>query len=152
MALDAKYFGIDIPPDQRGEGAWDRNAASMLSGPSALSAPPLDKVIPTDFENGMRRRRLRRAGSKVAQEGIWEGILGGVTDIQALNTHETTRETEQTEKVPAPIPEANNGFFGTDDIAMNRLFDGMVFYTCGFTERKVVHYKASDDRKTSLQK
>jgi hypothetical protein len=144
MALDSRYFGIDIAPERRGEGAWDRVAALRLSAPSALTAASFDKIVATDFENGDRKRRLRRAGSKIAQEGIWEGILGGVTDTQALNIHHTSTEVEQIEQAPLeplPVlePSVDSFGLGLDNRVVNGLFDGIVFYTWGFTENKVTY-------------
>jgi DNA replication regulator DPB11 len=143
MALESKYFGIDIEPERRGQGAWDRDAALRLSAPAGLSILSLDKVVPTEFENGVRKRRLRRAGSKIAQEGIWEGILGGVTDTQAIDIDDVSTEMEQIEHLPMVSLQPPTDTFGIDlpHDPMNGLFDNLIFYTWGFTEQKVLYYK-----------
>jgi len=142
MSLEAKYFTLDIEPERRGEGAWDRNAAIPSSTFSGL-IPPTNDISTGEIDNGTRKRRLRRAGSKIAQEGIWEGILGGVTDVQTNTPH--IPEPIPTNRVPngidlrAPIPEepAHEGFNMDIDTPAG-LFDGMIFYTWGFTDKKVL--------------
>ena len=139
MSLEAKYFTVDIEPERRGEGAWDRNAANRLSGFSGL-IPLTNDTSTGEIDNGTRKHRLRRAGSKIAQEGIWEGILGGVTDAQTDTLHIPepipTNRVPNGIDLPAPIPEepAHDGFIDTPA----GLFDGMIFYTWGFTDKKVL--------------
>jgi len=142
MALEAKYFVLDIEPERRGVGAWDRTALSNLSLTSeGVTGPSFDIVARIDFENGNRKRRLRRAGSKVAQEGIWEGILGVVSDPQAQILPTDNRNIEDKTLEPANSgAEANRaGGIGMDiDDCPRGLFEGMIFYTWGFAEKKVV--------------
>lgn len=130
MALEPKYFTLDIEPGKRGEGAWDRNAALKFSG--------VNESFETAFQEveGGRKRKLRRVGSRVAQEGIWEGILGGVSDFSEANNQLTTNHSF---RLPASVEEGVMTNELSMDIAIspNGLFDGMVFYTWGFTERQV---------------
>jgi DNA replication regulator DPB11 len=142
MSLEGKYFTLDIDPERRGEGAWDSNAANQSSTFSGL-IPPTNDTSTGEFDNGTRKRRLRRAGSKIAQEGIWEGILGGVTDTQTSTLHipesiSTTRVPNGID-LPKSIPEepAHEGFNMDIDTPAG-LFDGMIFYTWGFTDKKVL--------------
>jgi len=142
MSLAAKYFTLDIEPERRGERAWDRNAAIRASAFSGLIPPTNDSSLGNDIDNGTRKRRLRRAGSKIAQEGIWEGILGGVTDVHTNTLH-----------IPAPIPadrhpnavdlptliaeEPTHEAFAMEVDSPAGLFEDMIFYTWGFTAKKV---------------
>lgn len=142
MSLEAKYFALDIEPERRGEGAWDRNAAIQSSTFSGLIPPTNDTSVAGEIDNGTRKRKMRRAGSKIAQEGIWEGILGGVTDAHTDTLH-----------IPAPISAGRgaNGLdlptsiaeepthepLGMEMDAPEGLFEGMIFYTWGFTDKKV---------------
>jgi hypothetical protein len=140
MALEAKYFGLELEPEKRGEGSWDKNAALTQSG---LILPSYDQTVPVEFENGGRKRRLRRAGSQIAQEGIWEGILGGVMepqddDYHAQSDYQTTTE-EQTFVQQKPLGEGNSANATEMEIEPARgLFDGMIFYIWGFTDKKVL--------------
>jgi hypothetical protein len=139
MALEPKYFGLEIEPEKRGEGSWDRNAAQAQSG---LLLPSYDQTVPVEFENGGRKRRLRRAGSQIAQEGIWEGILGGVMEphndgYHAQRDYQTTME-EPTFVQQIPVGEGNSTNATEMEIeSANGLFDGMIFYIWGFTDKKV---------------
>jgi hypothetical protein len=143
MALDPKYFGLDIEPEKRGEGSWDRNAALTLSAHSGLILPSYDQTVPVEFENGGRKRRLRRTGSQIAQEGIWEGILGGVVEPQDVKYRLTTENQLITEdqsfvqQIPMGEESSANGTPMNVDEPLNGLFDGLIFYTWGFTEKKV---------------
>lgn len=138
MSLDAKYFALDIEPANRGEGAWDRNAALKASGKFGLLAPALDKEVPVDFDSGARRRRLRRAGSKVAQEGIWEGILGGVTEAQNQQDPVLAPTIAGDTNFQPFTEEPSIGEYGLDFGGhVNGLFDGLTFYIWGFTDKKV---------------
>jgi hypothetical protein len=143
MALEAKYFSLDIEPEKRGQGAWDRNAALKLSAPSGLMDLSFETTAPIEADNGTRKRRLRRAGSQIAQQGIWEGILGGVTDTQAahqnLPTKHPTNVDESFHQLPISIVEEPfaNGFDMDHDNQMLGLFEGMIFYTWGFTDKQV---------------
>jgi hypothetical protein len=139
MALESQYFAINIAPERRGEGAWNRDAALRLTAPSGLSS--FDKVVSTDFENGVRKRRLRRAGSKIAQEGIWEGILNGVTDTRTLDIDETSMEMQLEDKSLEPVPVLEPiidtlGVADLDHVPLG-LFSGLIFYTWGFKDQKV---------------
>jgi hypothetical protein len=139
MSLDSKYFTLDIEPAQRGEGAWDRNSALKALNQSGLVDPSLDKEVPIDFDSGARRRRLRRAGSKVAQEGLWEGILGGVIEAQNV-PHPLSQPTSAHDAIGQPPPTEEPAMgdykldFGGPPLG---LFDGLTFYILGFTEKKV---------------
>jgi hypothetical protein len=145
MALEAKYFGLELEPEKRGEGSWDKNAALTQSG---LILPSYDQTVPVEFENGGRKRRLRRAGSQIAQEGIWEGILGGVMEPQDDNYHaqsdyQTTTE-EQTFVQQKPVGEGNSANATDMEIeSANGLFDGMIFYIWGFTDKKVLSFPSA---------
>ena len=141
MSLETKYFTLDIEPERRGEGAWDRNAAIHSSSFSGLIPPTNDTT--SEIDNGTRKRRLRRAGSKIAQEGIWEGILGGVTDTQTNILHIPepipTNRLPNGIDLPKSIPEEpiHEGF-NMDINTPAGLFEGMIFYTWGFTDKKVL--------------
>lgn len=142
MALEAKYFSIDIEPEKRGQGAWDRNAALKLSAPSRLMDLSFETTAPIEPDNGSRKRRLRRAGSQIAQQGIWEGILGGVTDVQAAHQNLPVKEANVEESFhPLPISiteEPSGDGFNTDyNDPVPGLFEGMIFYTWGFTDKQV---------------
>jgi hypothetical protein len=145
MALQAKYFSLDIEPDKRGEGAWDRNAVLKHSESSRLLDPTYDTTASTELNNGTRKRRLRRTGSQIAQEGIWEGILGGVSDAEAYTLPHTTREPSKTVNMnmslvmPTPIAEepTTGGFDMEMGDLVRGLFEGMIFYTWGFSDKKV---------------
>ena len=135
MALDAKFFTLDIVPENRGEGAWDRNAA--VSGHSVL-IPTTYSTVPQENENANRKRRLRRTASEAAQQGILDGIFNGITES---NFHAPEKQPFQEAPFapPIPIPEesTNEGHSMNLDNAVGGLFDGMVFYTWGFTDKKV---------------
>ena len=140
MSLEAKYFTFDIEPGKRGEGAWDRNAALKATGQSGPLGPSLDSEVPVDFDNGVRRRRLRKAGSRIAQEGIWEGILGGVSEGPSEHHLVPQPSTAQDPYIEQfPVTEVS----GMDDYELQfggeprALFDGLTFYISGFTEKKV---------------
>jgi hypothetical protein len=142
MALDPNYFGLDIEPEKRGEGSWDRNAALTLSAQSGLTLPSYDQTVPVEFENGGRKRRLRRTGSQIAQEGIWEGILGGVVEPQDVNyqlpaENQIMGEQSFVQQIPIGDESNANGASMNVDEPPNGLFDGLIFYTWGFTEKKV---------------
>jgi len=142
MALEAKYFSLDIEPENRGQGAWDRNAALKLSAPSALMDLSFETTAPIEPENGTRKRRLRRAGSQIAQQGIWEGILGGVTSAQAAHQNFPTKEANVEEtfnRLPISIVEEPSGDACSKDYndPVLGLFEGMIFYTWGFTDKQV---------------
>jgi hypothetical protein len=143
MALDAKYFRLDIEPEKRGEGAWDRNAALKLSAPSGLMQLSFETTAPIETDNGTRKRRLRRAGSQIAQQGIWDGILGGVTDAQAahqnLPAKEATNVEEDFHQLPISIVEEPSveGFNMDCGNPEPGLFEDMIFYTWGFTDKQV---------------
>jgi len=121
---------LDIEPGKRGEGAWDRSAALKFSG--------LDESFETALQEveGGRKKKLRRVGSRVAQEGIWEGILGGVSDLSEINNQLTPNHSFQ---LPTSVvDEATINEFSMDTlISPNGLFDEMIFYTWGFTEKQV---------------
>lgn len=143
MALESKYFGLDIEPEKRGQGAWDRNAALKLSAPSGLMDFSCDTTAPIEADNGGRKRRLRRAGSQIAQQGIWDGILGGVTDAQTnINQNPPARNQRNGEETfhQLPIVEepADDGFGMDLDYPILGLFEGLIFYTWGFTEKEVL--------------
>lgn len=134
MALDPKYYGLDIDPQKRGEGAWDRNAMLKASG---LSEVAVDKIVPMEFEGGGgRKRRLRRAGSKMAQE-VWDGILGGVTEQAPDTLHVQTAEdvSMQSLHIADDMP---GDVLGMDFDQSKGLFDGMIFYTWGFNDKQVL--------------
>jgi len=142
MALEAKYFTLDIEPEKRGQGAWDRNAALKLSVHSGLMDLSFETTAPIETDNGTRKRRLRRAGSQIAQQGIWEGILGGVTDAQAVHDNLLTKRLTNVEEnfhqlpisiVEKPYAEGFNVDYGNPVLG---LFEGMIFYTWGFTEKQ----------------
>jgi hypothetical protein len=143
MALETKHFGLDIEPDKRGEGAWDRNAFLKHSVSSRMLDPSNDTTAPIELNNGTRKRRLRRTGSQIAQEGIWEGILGGVTDTQAHTLPNTTQAQPKTVNtsfnMPTPITEEPmaDGFDMDMQDPVIGLFEGMIFYTWGFSDKKV---------------
>ena len=135
MALDAKYFTLDIEPSKRGEGAWDK---SLSSKPQSRFAGQTYVSIPPEFDNGNKRRRIRRTQSSVVQEGIWDGILSGVSNKQRVDRHETgDRSAEVTFEIPNEESPLIAGF--ADDYAdvTRGLFEGMRFYTWGFTPAKV---------------
>jgi DNA replication regulator DPB11 len=135
MALEAKFFTLDILPEKRGEGAWDRSAA--LYGHSALLTTSLS-TVPTENENGTRKRRLRRTASEVAQQGILDGIFNGITEANFQTfEHEPFQETGFVPPVPIIEESANDGNAMDLDNSVTALFDGMVFYTWGFTDKKV---------------
>jgi hypothetical protein len=132
MALDPKYYSLDIEPEKRGEGAWDREALLKASG---LSGMALDKVVPMEFEGGGRKRRLRRAGSKMAQE-VWDGILGGVIEQAEDIVH--IRATDEVSMQSLQIADdAGNDALGMDFDPSKGIFDGMTFYTSGFNDKQV---------------
>ena len=134
MALDPKFYGLDIEPQKRGEGAWDRNAMLKASGPSGMA---IDKVVPIEFEGGGgRKRRLRRAGSKMAQE-VWDGILGGVTEQMLEDVPVRTADDVAMQSLHIADNAPAEGF----EMAFNEskgLFDGMIFYTWGFNDKQVL--------------
>ena len=134
MALETDHFTLDIEPEKSGEDAWDRNAALKASGLSGVTAS--FDVVPHE-ENGGRKRKLRRAGSKIAQEGIWEGILGGVTEQHVANNQS---EYGNLFDLPGPIIEepTTGGLSMEIENSTRGLFDGMIFYTWGFTDEKVI--------------
>jgi len=149
MALDPKYYTLDIEPEKRGEGAWDREAMLKASA-SGLSGRMLDKVIPMEFEGGTRKRRLRRAGSKMAQE-VWDGILGGVTEQAPESVVQTTNEVSM-QSLHIGDDTANMAF-GMDFDPSKGIFDGMIFYTTGFNEKQVLETgNLSDDLERSSDK
>ena len=143
MALEAKYFSLDIEPEKRGQGAWNRNAALKFSLPSGLMDRSFETTAPIDFDNGTRKRRLRRAGSQISQQGIWEGILDGVTDAQTTHQNpprkDLTSAEENFHQLPISIvAEPSADGFGMDcDDSVLGLFEGMIFYTWGFTNKQV---------------
>jgi hypothetical protein len=140
MALEAKFFTLDIPPEKRGEGAWDRNAA--LFGHTGL-IPTSYSTLPSENEGGMRKRRLRRTASEVAQQGILDGILNGITEanFQAFE-HQPFQEPSFIPPIPI-IEEAVNEMYSMDlDNPVGGLFDGMVFYTWGFADKKACSLSA----------
>lgn len=144
MALEGKYFSLDVEPEKRGEGAWGKGAALKHSVPSRMLDPGSDTTVPAELNNGTRKRRLRRTGSQIAQEGIWEGILG-VTDTQPFALpHErqsSSKAVNTSFNVPTPIAEEHmTDGFGTDMRNPIGLFEGMIFYTWGFSDKKVVQY------------
>jgi hypothetical protein len=134
MALDAKYFTLDIDPFKRGEGAWDR--ALSLTTQSRFTTQSYD-TIPPEFDNGNKRRRIRRTQS-TAQEGIWEGIMGAASNMQSLNGHSFVDESAAV-NFEMPIDEAPSmaGFAEEYDDVPRGLFEGMGFYTWGFTDAEV---------------
>jgi DNA replication regulator DPB11 len=135
MALEAKFFTLDILPEKRGEGAWDRNAA--LYGHSALLTTSLS-TVPTENENGTRKRRLRRTASEVAQQGILDGIFNGITETNFQTfEQEPFQETGFVPPIPIIEESTNEGNSMNLDNSITALFDGMVFYTWGFTDKKV---------------
>jgi hypothetical protein len=142
MALEPKYFGLEIESEKRGEGSWDRNAALAQSG---LILPSYDQTVPVDFENGGRKRRLRRAGSQIAQEGIWEGILGGlmephIDNYDAQPDYQATMEG-QTFVQQISMEEGSSANATEMEIeSANGLFNGMIFYIWGFTDKKVCSF------------
>ena len=143
MALEAKYFSLDIEPEKRGQGAWNRNAALKFSLPSGLMDRSFETTAPIDFDNGTRKRRLRRVGSQISQQGIWEGILDGVTDAQTTHQNpprkDLTSAEENFHQLPISIvAEPSADGFGMDcDDSVLGLFEGMIFYTWGFTNKQV---------------
>jgi hypothetical protein len=144
MALDPKYYGLDIEPEKRGEGAWDREAMLKASG---LSGGMLDKVVPMEFEGAGRKRRLRRAGSKMAQE-VWDGILGGVTEQAPESIMQTTNEQTANEVSMQSLhigDDTANDAFGMDFDPSKGIFDGMIFYTSGFNEKQVFEMRNPSD-------
>jgi hypothetical protein len=133
MSLEGKYFGLDIDRAKRGEGAWDRISA-IRSGVRVLQAS-VDSEVSIDFDNGVRRRRLRRAGSKVAQEGIWEGILGGTGDVHHLPQDEIQASRNEPLLVVETSVIGNHG--SNYDDTPRPLFEGLTFCISCFTEKKV---------------
>jgi DNA replication regulator DPB11 len=140
MSLDAKYFTLDIEPSKRGEGAWNKALALKSSDQLGLLAMSGSSEVPVDFENGVRKRRLRRAASKIAQEGIWEGILEGVTDASNVQDAVTNSNGEQNPSTMQPVPFVAESSSNVMGLEFNRgPFDGMTFYSWGFIDKKVVH-------------
>ena len=142
MSLEAKYFTLEIEPERRGEGAWDRNGA-IHSFTFSGSIPPTNATRTGEADNLTRKRRLRRAASKIAQEGIWEGILGGVADAHTNTLHIPTpispRHTVYELDVAKSIAEGpTNEEFRIDIDTPPGLFEGFLFYTWGFTDKKVI--------------
>ena len=135
MALDAKFFTLDIAPEKRGEGAWDRNEAAF--GHSAAISTTYS-TVPPETENGTRKRRLRRTASEVAQQGILDDIFNGITEanFQAFEQH-PFQEVPFVPPIPILEESANEGCSMNLDNAVSGLFDGMVFYTWGFSDKKV---------------
>jgi hypothetical protein len=149
MALEPKYFGLDIEPEKRGQGAWDRNTALKLSGASGMIESSFDTTAPIEVDNGGRKRRLRRTGSQIAQQGIWDGILGGVTDAQTqadinLRARNTMNADEGFRQLPISIVEepAEDGLRMDLDGLVPGLFEGLAFYTWGFTDKKVSAFRS----------
>jgi hypothetical protein len=140
MALDSKYFGLDIEPAKRGLEAWDRDTSLKLSVPSGLMDFSYDTIAPIDAQNGGRKRR-RRAGSQIAQQGIWDGILGGVKNTQtnAIQNLGLTNIEESIYQQGISIVEEPVGHETTMDFndPVRGLFEGLIFYTWGFTDKKV---------------
>jgi hypothetical protein len=133
MALDPKYYTLDIEPEKRGDGAWDRNAMLKASG---LSGMAVDKIVPMEFEGGGgRKRRLRRATSKMAQE-VWDGILGGAVEQAPENVPVQTTEDVAMQSLHLADDTPLDGF-GMDFDQPRGLFDGMTFYTWGFNDKQV---------------
>ena len=145
MAFEAKYFALDIESEQRGQGAWDRNAALKLSAHPGTMNLAFETKATLDTENGTRKRRLRRAGSQIAQQGIWEGILGGVVDVQDQKNTSVGIPTNGEENHHLPtliVEEAAFEGFGMDlDDRVLGLFEGMIFYTWGFTDVQVFMFR-----------
>jgi hypothetical protein len=125
MALEAKYFTLDIEPANRGKDAWDRMAAMKTS------QMPFPTATTTDGDAAPRKRRLRRAGSK-AQEGLWEGILGGVSETEIVRS--AGAMDIQNSIVEESAMDSNS--MEIDD-PIRGLFDGIVFYIWGFSDKKV---------------
>ena len=136
MALDPKCYSLDIEPQKRGGGAWDRNAMLRASGLSGMS---IDKAVPMEFDGGGgRKRRLRRAGSKMAQE-VWDGILGGATEQAPENVPVRTADDVSMQALHMTDDAPADGF-GIDFDQSKGLFDGMIFYTWGFNEKQVSRF------------
>jgi len=149
MTLESKYFGLDIEPEKRGQGAWDRNAALKLSEASGLIEFSFDTTAPIEVNNGGRKKRLRHSGSQIAQQGIWDGILGGVTDAQTpvdlnLPVRNTMNTNDGFHQLPISIvEEPAEGGFGMDlDGSAPGLFEGLTFYAWGFTDAKVSAFRS----------
>ena len=124
MVLEAKYFALNIEPEKRGLGAWNRTLAKHAS--DAPHLPPLsNQSTSKEPEGGIRKRKLRRTGSKVAQQGIWEAIL---KDNLELNDVDNPSKTV-VEGGTAETLEIENSEGG--------LFSNIGFYVWGFTEKKV---------------
>jgi hypothetical protein len=103
---------------------------------SGLSGMAVDKVVPMEFEGGGgRKRRLRRTGSKMAQE-VWDGILGGVNEQAPETVPLRTAEDVSMQSLHIVDDTPNDGF-GMDFAQSKGLFDGMIFYTWGFNDKQV---------------
>ena len=143
MALESKYFGLDIEPEKRGQGAWDRNAALKLSA----SSGPVDL-----FSSCNSAGRSGKRGSKKKTSTCW--ITDCSTRYLGWNFGRCCRRADHTEWTFAGSDKYRENFpqlpisileepvldgFGMDlDDPILGLFGGMIFYTWGFTDKKVI--------------
>jgi DNA replication regulator DPB11 len=143
MSLDPKYFTLNIEPSKRGEGAWNKALAVRSSDQLGLLGMSMDTEVPMGFDNGLRKRRLRRAGSQIAQDGIWEGILGGVNDTFNTEASMSMPIGEGKSSLPQQVPLVEDSSRAQMDMDFDGFvkppFEGMVFYAWGFTDKKVYY-------------
>jgi hypothetical protein len=86
----------------------------------------------------------------MAQE-VWDGILGGVSEQAPENVVQTTNEVSM-QSLHIGDDTANNAF-GMDFDPSKGIFDGMIFYTNGFSEKQVIQARnQSDDLERSPDK
>ncbi|KAI9745151.1 MAG: hypothetical protein M1818_001429 [Claussenomyces sp. TS43310] len=138
MILDETLYSLDLPPKDRGRGAWTRHHAPKS---------PLGKRTREDVLGGLGdgKRRLRRtASTKLTSqnEKIWGDIVGGGSAVQAAGSeHSELLGKQEQDRLPPP-PAVLSGTHSTQllvdiprvmpDMDKRGVFSSCQFYLHGF--------------------
>lgn len=154
MVLDETLYDPLLPPEERGQGAWNRTAVELVS----LGKRPRQVERLLDTSDANRRKLRRTASAKLGSQSglIWADITRGAADARRSTTERRDMEdlAAQGNRPPSVQDPARKGGslaprtldVGTNDASVappdksRGLFRGRIIHVHGFSRQKVVSH------------